>query len=385
LATFIFISNTIMRIAVNTRFLLKGKLEGIGWFTHQTLSRMVLRHPEHEFIFIFDRPYHQDFIFAHNVIPVVINPPARHPLLWWIWFEWSIPQVLKKYKADVFLSTDGFASLRTKIPQCVVLHDLAFVHYPQYIPTLICNYLKYFTKKFAVKATKIVAVSTNTKQDIIATYAVPNSKVEIVFNGAHDLYQPLNYDQKQAVKSQFTNGADYFVYAGSLHPRKNIVNLLKAFAQFKKFTNSTMKLVLVGRLAWLTTEIENALQQHPYKADIVRIDYMDAADLSAVIGAAYCMVYVSHFEGFGIPILEALKCNVPVITSNNTSMPEVGGDACILVDDTDVKSIADAMKKIYNDENLRNHLIANCTVQAAKFNWDDSAEKLFNIVIEMKK
>jgi glycosyltransferase involved in cell wall biosynthesis len=372
-----------MRIAVNTRFLLKGKLEGIGWFTHQTLQRMVIRHPEHEFIFIFDRPFHPDFIFAKNVTPVVISPPARHPILWWIWFEIQIPKVLKKYKADVFVSTDGFASLRTKIPQCLVVHDLAFVHFPKYIPYIISKYLRKFTPKFIAKAKKIIAVSTYTKQDIINTYHTDANKIEIIYNGAHDVYKPLNYDEKMIVKQKFSEGCDYFIYAGSLHPRKNIVNLLKAFAQFKKFTNSKMKLLLVGRLAWLTKEIEATLEQHPYKTDIIRIEYMDAQDLSQVIGAAYAMVYISIFEGFGIPILEAMKCNVPVITSNCTSMPEVGGNAAILVNPLQISEITDAMKKMYNDENFRNLLIANCEKQAANFDWDISAEKFFQIIINM--
>jgi glycosyltransferase involved in cell wall biosynthesis len=372
-----------MRIAVNTRFLLKGKLEGIGWFTHQTLQRMVIRHPEHEFIFIFDRPFHPDFVFAKNVTPVVIFPPARHPILWWIWFEIQIPKVLKKYKADVFVSTDGFASMRTTVPQCLVVHDLAFVHFPKYIPTLISNYLRKFTPKFIKKAKKIIAVSTYTKQDVIDTYGTASDKIEIIYNGAHDVYKPLTYEEKNIVKEKFTNGCDYFVYAGSLHPRKNIVNLLKAFAQFKKFTNSKMKLLLVGRLAWLTKEIEATLEQHPYKNEIIRIEYMDATDLSQVIGAAYAMVYVSIFEGFGIPILEAMKCNVPIITSNCTSMPEVGGDAAILIDPLHVSEIADAMKKIYNDENFRNKLIANCASQSAKFDWDKSAEQFFQIITNL--
>jgi hypothetical protein len=92
-----------MRIAVNTRLLLKGKLEGIGWFTFETLKRMTQNHPEHEFIFIFDRPFDRDFIFAENITPVVIGPPARHPLLFWIWFDFRIPKILKKYKVDLFL------------------------------------------------------------------------------------------------------------------------------------------------------------------------------------------------------------------------------------------------------------------------------------------
>ena len=112
-----------MRIGVNTRFLLKDKLEGIGWFTLETISRIVKAHPEHEFYFFFDRPYDKQFIFADNVKPVVVFPPARAPFLWKLWFDYALPGVFRKYKIDAFISTDGYCSLKTPIPQLLVVHD----------------------------------------------------------------------------------------------------------------------------------------------------------------------------------------------------------------------------------------------------------------------
>ena len=146
-----------------------------------------------------------------------------------------------------------------------------------------------------------------------------------------------------------------------------------------------MKLLLIGRLAWKTKEIEEMLDLHPYKNDIIRYEYMDADKLCEVVAAAYCMVYVSLFEGFGIPILEAMKCNVPVITSNTTSMPEVVGDAGLLVNPENADDIAEKMITIYKDENLRNTLIKNCVAQSSKFDWNTSSEKLYNILTSLKK
>jgi glycosyltransferase involved in cell wall biosynthesis len=374
-----------MRIAVNTRFLLKGNLEGIGWFTHETLKRIVLNHPEHEFIFIFDRPYAEQFVFAKNVTPVVIAPPARHPILWWLWFEFSVPKVLRKYKADVFLSTDGFASLSTKVPQTLVIHDLAIKYNAKYVSKIYAWYINYFTPQFIKKAKSIVGVSTFTLQDISKTYNTPQEKLNLVYNGAHDVYKPSTYEERSATKAKLTDGVDYFIYAGSLHPRKNIVNLLTAFELFKRNTKSDMKLLLVGRLAWKTEQIERALANNKYKTDIVRVQYMEPSDLSKAIGAAYAMTYVSEFEGFGIPILEALKCGVPVITSNTSSMPEVGGNAALYCNPFDAISIADQLMKIFTDENCRNELKANASLQAAKFDWNISAEQLFNVVLKTAK
>jgi glycosyltransferase involved in cell wall biosynthesis len=371
-----------MRIAVNTRLLLKGKLEGIGWFTYQTLERMVKNHPEHEFIFFFDRPYDPSFVFAKNVTPVVVPPPARHPVLFYLWFDWSIPFMLRKYKADLFLSTDGQMSLYTKVPSCLVIHDLAFEHYPKHLVPSQRFYWRHFSPKFARKAKRIVTVSEFSRQDIAKRYHIPESKIDVVYNGAHDAYRPLSWEEREKVKEQYAEGCEYFVFAGALHPRKNVVNLLKAFVAFKKHHRTNMKLVIVGRMAWKFEELAEMREEMRFKEDVKWVGYMNVEELSKVIGGAYALVYASLFEGFGIPILEALQCNVPAIVSNTSSMPEVAGDAALLVDPQDVEDIAAKMGQIYKDEMLRARLIAAAPAQVAKFNWDISARKLWDSMMK---
>src|SRR5690606_36131429 len=153
------ISNLIMRIAINTRLLLREKLEGIGWFTMETTRRLVQNHPEHEFIFIFDRPFAEEFIFSDNITPLVIGPPARHPFLFFLWFEYRIPKILKKYKVDISLSPDGYLSLNTNIPQLAVIHDISFRYRPEDLPRLAGWYYNYFFPRFAKKAKRIATVS----------------------------------------------------------------------------------------------------------------------------------------------------------------------------------------------------------------------------------
>lgn len=366
-----------MRIAVNTRLLLKGKLEGIGWFTYQTLERIVRNHPEHEFIFFFDRPYDPSFVFASNVTPVVVHPQARHPVLFYIWFEWSIPYMLKKYKADLFLSTDSYMSLTTSVPTCLVIHDLAFEHYPEHFVLSHRLYWRHYSPLFAKKATRIATVSTFSKEDISKHYRIDPDNIDVVYNGAHKEYKPLDVVEREAVKQQYAEGCEYFVFAGALHPRKNIVNLLKAFIAFKKRQPTNMKLVIVGRLAWKYEEVEEMKAEMLFKDDVKWVGYMNVDELSKVIGGAYALVYASLFEGFGIPILEALQCGVPAITSNTSSMPEVAGEAALLVDPSDPQDIANKMHILYKDEALRARLVQNAKVQVAKFNWDKSAENLW--------
>lgn len=374
-----------MRIAVNTRFLLHGKLEGIGWFTHEIIRRMVVNHPEHEFIFFFDRPYHADFLFGKNVTPVVLQPPARHPILFLIWFEWSVRKALKKYKADVFISTDGMLSLGSKVPTLLVIHDLAFVHYPEHLPFKFRFFLNYFTPKYAHRADRIVTVSTFSKQDLIEQYHVPENKIDLVYNGAHQAYHVLAFQERQHIKEQYAQGCEYFVFAGALHPRKNIERLLQAFALFKARQRSNMKMLIIGRFAWNSESLRQEMQQNKFKEDIIHYDYMQVDELSKVIGAAYALAFVSLFEGFGIPVLEALQCDVPSIASNRSSIPEVAGDAALYVDPENVQDIADKMMTLYKDEHLHSTLAATCASQASKFNWDRSAEHMYKVMLTLRK
>lgn len=371
-----------MRIAINTRLLLKGKLEGIGWYTHETIKRIVKAHPEHEFIFFFDRPYDPSFVFADNVTPVVFGPPARHPVLFYIWYEMRIPYMLRKYKVDLFVSPDGLTSLTTSVPTCLVMHDLAFEHYPHHLKASIRYYLRYFSPIFAKKATRIVTVSEFSKQDIASTYHIAEDKIDVSYNGAHDAYKPLSWEEREAVKREYAQGCEYFVYAGALHPRKNILNLLKAFVLFKKRQRSNMKLVIVGRLAWKYKEVEEMKEYMHFKDEVYWLGYLDVEELAKVMGGAYALVYASLFEGFGIPILEALQCEVPAIISQTSSMPEVGGDAALLVDPNDPEDIAAKMELLYKDEVLRSNLIRAAGKQVAKFQWDKSAAVLWQSMMK---
>ncbi|GAB1403819.1 hypothetical protein MASR1M74_09970 [Lentimicrobium sp.] len=209
-----------MKIAVNTRLLLYGRLEGIGWFTFENLSRIVRAHPEHDFYFIFDRPYHPDFIFSSNVHPVVIGPQARHPLLYFLWFEFSVNRILKKINADVFLSPDGYMSLRSKIPGIAVFHDLNFEHYPQDLPRAERWYYRHFFPKYAHKVRRIATVSEFSKKDIVGQYGVNPQKIDVVYNGANEQYCPLNDEQKTAAREKFTGGKPYFFLLAPCIPAK---------------------------------------------------------------------------------------------------------------------------------------------------------------------
>jgi glycosyltransferase involved in cell wall biosynthesis len=339
-----------MKIAVNTRFLLNDYLEGYGYFEYEVLKRIVIANPEDEFLFIFDRPYDSRFLFAKNVTPVIAGPPARHPLLWKWWYDVRIPSILRKFKADVFVSCDGFCSLRTKVPQCLVIHDLSFLRYPSFIKRSHLFFYKRYTPKFIKKAKTLATVSAFSKNDIIAHYKTDPGKINIVYSAAKDIFYPLNETDKEATKAKYTDGKNYFVYAGAIHPRKNLLHLLKAFSVFKKRQQSDWKLVLAGRLAWQYDHFIESLKAYKYRDDVVLTGYVEEKELAKIIGSAYVLVYASLWEGFGVPVLEGMRSGVAVITSINSSMQEIAGDAALFANPADHTDIADKMMLLYKNE-----------------------------------
>jgi glycosyltransferase involved in cell wall biosynthesis len=369
-----------MKIAVNTRLLLKGRLEGIGWFMFETLKRITQQNPQHEFYFIFDREYDDLFIFSENVHPVVTFPPARHPLLFYLWFEHTIPITLKRIGADVFCSPDGYLSLRSKVRSHVVMHDLNFEHYPKDLPFLASKHYRYYFPRYAQKADRIATVSEFSKDDIINQYHVLPEKIDVVYNGASDAFRALSNTEKDDVRKKYAAGNPYFVFVSALSPRKNLVNLFYAFDQLKKSDNQGIKLLVVGEKMYWTNEIREAYSQMNYKDDVIFAGRLEFSELTRVLGSALALTYVSYFEGFGIPIVEAFYAGTPVITSNVTSMPEVAGDAALLIDPFSVNSICQAMQQIANDSLLRKSLIMKGYERAKMFSWQKSADLLWDSI-----
>jgi len=371
-----------VKIAVNTRLLLKDRLEGIGWFSFESLKRITQQHPEHEFVFIFDRPYSDDFIFSKNITPVIIGPQARHPLLYHIWFNRSIPKILKKFKIDLFLSPDGYLPLHTKVKTLTVIHDLNFEHYPQDIPPFNRYYYKKYFPKFANVASRIATVSHFSKEDIIKNYGVDENKIDVVYNGANENFGPIAPSIKKLVVEKHTGGKPYFIFIGALNPRKNLVNLLKAFDLFKKTDKLSTQLLIVGEKMHKTNAIFDTYENMNYKADVIFSGRLNGLELQKALASAIALTYTSYFEGFGIPIVEAFYTETPVITSNVTSMPEVAGDAALLVDPFSPEDIAKALNKISTNKELRQSLINKGNKRKLEFHWQKTADNLWSSILK---
>lgn len=371
-----------MRIAINTRLLLPNRLDGIGWFTAETTRRIVREHPEHQFFLLFDRKPDRQFKYADNVTLVTLHPQARHPVLWYMFFEWSVTRWLKNNNIDLFVSTDGWMSLRTHVPTLTVIHDLNFEHANDYLRRSHQRYMKHYFPLFAKKATRIATVSEFSKKDISETYSIDSKMIDVVYDGAHNSYQRLKDAEIARMRDTYTQGHPYFIFIGTVSKRKNLSNILLAFDKFKDSTRSDTLMLVAGNVYQQDEQLKEVLATMHHRDSVVFVGHVSAEELARLLGAAQALVYTSLFEGFGIPIIEAFHTGTAVITSNVTSMPEVAGDAALIVDPYSVDDIATAMRQIDSDEELRQELVMKGLQRKDIFNWDRTAQLLWESMMK---
>jgi glycosyltransferase involved in cell wall biosynthesis len=369
-----------MRIAINTRFAWYGYEEGYGRFTRELSSRLPHAAPDDEFLFLDDRSHAGCLSDAPNLRQRTLGPPARHPLLWKLWYDLRVPSALQQGRADVFFSPDGICSLHTSVPQVVAIHDLAFLRDNSYLPALQRLYYKVYTPEFIRRARKVVTVSECSREDIHRHYPFARGKVEVVYNAADPSFAPMSWEERAAYREALTEGREYFLYVGSVHPRKNLVNLLRAFSLFKKRQRSNMLLLVAGRMAWRNGEFEQALSTFRHRHDVRLMGYVPRDHMPGLVASAYALVYPSLWEGFGIPVLEAMQSGVPVVCSGNSSLPEVAGEAGLYFDPLQPEEMGRQLSLIYRDEALRSAMVARGLERAQRFSWDESARRLLAIL-----
>jgi glycosyltransferase involved in cell wall biosynthesis len=222
-----------------------------------------------------------------------------------------------------------------------------------------------------------VTVSEYSRRDIINQFDVPEDKVDLVYNGANEMYKPISEERKMEIRQARTAGSPYFLFVGSLHPRKNLTNLLKAFQLFRDEFKNDYKMVIVGKKFYLNKPMDEQLEKMKNSDDVIFTGRLSPEELSEVMGAASALTFVPYFEGFGIPLIEAMNCDLPVITSNVTSLPEIAGDAALYAEPASPGSIRDAMVRVVKEKDTRAMLIAKGRERRAMFSWDKTAEGLW--------
>lgn len=355
----------------------------MGRYVVEVTRQLMQRFPEAEFLLLTDRAGEMP-AFPRAYECRVVYPSARHPALFYLWYEWAVPRALRKWRADVFVSLDNFCSLRTPVPTVLAVHDLVYLHHPAAMSRLQLAYYRRFMPRYVRRAERLLTVSEATKADLVQAYGLSPKQVTVAPNGVRPRFTPLSLKHADQVRTSVTGGAPYFIAVGSVHPRKNIDGLIRAFDRFSESETTrrgqhshkpqvSHHLVIVGRLAWQTSAVETALDASPHRDRIHLTGFVDDERLGELTAAADALALLSLFEGFGVPILEAFACGIPVLVSDRSSLPEVAGPGGLTVDPTDTPAIAAALSRLATEPDLRQVLAKAGRDHAQQYTWERSA------------
>jgi glycosyltransferase involved in cell wall biosynthesis len=283
----------------------------------------------------------------------------------------EIPSLCRRLHTDVLHVTYN-ASPWLSCAMVVSVHDVIFHRYPNYFAPRVRLLLSTLLPLTMRRASVILTLSEASKRDIVYYYPFTQDKIIVIPPAAGPL---INLEPDMAMVDIYTGGEDFILAVGTVQPRKNIARLIHAYIRLRQHTITTVKLLIVGRSAWQHSEIQRIAANSPYSQDIVFTGYLPDAVVAALYRACTVFIYPSLYEGFGLPVLEAMACGAPVITSNCSSLPEVAGDAALFVDSYDVEQISRAIEQVLNDVSLRSDLRVRGLRRAACFSWEQTAVK----------
>lgn len=371
-----------MVVVINIDLLFRAYLGEENNYLPDIFNHITHHNPKHKFVFIGDKTSLQQFAERENVIGREIRPKYKHPLLMKGWYAVKLPTLLKKYKADLFVSFDGFCSLITKIPQCLILDELSFLHYPQGIKKRNLGFYKKNMAKYINKANRVITFSTFSKRTIAEHCKIHGEKVYVINKGVKENFLALPEEEKTTVKNKYTSGREYFIYAGPFYSKENLLILLKAFSVFKKRQQTGMKLLLAGKSISGNEQFLKSIASYKYRDDVVLTGPVPENEMAKIIASAYVFVSPFLYESAEIKLAEAIKCNVPVIAALHSAAQEVAGNAALYADVTDYHDLADKMMVLYKNENLHKELIEKSKEIALTYNWAGANNLLWKRILE---
>lgn len=306
------------------------------------------------------------------------------------WTQWRLPLdlYLHRPRPDVFFSPTHYAPRFSPVPTVVSVMDLSYLRFPELFNKSDLYQLKSWTAYSVKKAAKVLTISNSSKDDIIKEYKVSPDKVVTVYPGIKQgvTLEPKIYGMNQ-LQAKYKVSENYILFVGTLQPRKNITRLIEAFSKIKKHDTGIkdVDLVVIGKKGWLYEEILDAPKKYGVEDEVKFLEGVTDEELEVFYKHAQCYVLPSLYEGFGLPVLEAMKHGCPVITSNVSSMPEAGGDAALYVDPEDVDDIAQKIVKLVRDKALQNEMVEKGKKQVTKFSWDKAARETLDVLQDVAK
>jgi glycosyltransferase involved in cell wall biosynthesis len=383
-----------MDIIIDIRALMGGKVSGVEVYITRLLTHLFEKDKTNRYL-LFCNAYAADISdpeYSNNRNVKILRTKIPNKILNISLSLLNFPKLDKyignkqkyflNFKPEVFLMPDlRPVALSKNIRTIQVIHDLSFKHFPAFysIKTRLYHHLLR-VKKQITKADKIIAVSRFTKEDIIKTYKPDQEKIEVIYEGVDENFGSGRGQNKVDLLTKYNIPEDYFLFLATLEPRRNLKRLLEAFAEFKNSTTNHIKLVLAGIK---NEQIFNSTRLKLSK-DVILTGFIAEVDKAELFKNARAFIYPSLYEGFGLPLLEAMKCGTPIITSNKSSMPEIVGDSALTVNPYDSRSIEKAMHKIL-DQRVVAGLKSKMNCQIKKFSWNKCAEQTLKIIESLGK
>lgn len=364
-----------MIIAVNTRLQKNEQPEGYNRYLFEILDRLTKIFPQHQYLLLFDKPPAGEWHFEKNVLPIIAGPDTRNSLRLQYWFNFKVPALLRKHKADVLVSLEGICSQRTRKPQCLLFCDLSFLQ-PAH-KSAKARFYKKFTATFLHKAKTICAVSPYTGSQLASHYGIEKDTITIIPPGISQQFKPLGWEEKETVKDHYADGKAYFLYQGIVSEQANLINLLKAFSLFKKRQRSNMLLLLAGEA---DEKFKKELSTYRLRNDVRLLEHLTLAQLAEVTGAAYALVHPVRYTDLALAPLQALKCNVPIIASNTGASPSLLEDAALYIDPENVTNLAENMMLVFKNEDRARALTEAGRKLLNRYDWDKSANLLMQAI-----
>lgn len=387
-----------MKICIDVRCLIQGRRTGVEEYTLNLLFNLFEIDHENEYVLFFSswkKPKFDFLVFEKYPNVKIKKLKIPNKLLNFLFWYFSWPKIDRLVGgADlIFMPNIIFGAVSSWTKLVLTVHDLSFERYPEFFSSKRRWWHIFINpKKICQRADKIIAVSNSTKNDLISLYKVKPKNIQTIYSAVADKFKPINRNSEKLIKTKEKYHLPYkfILYLGTIEPRKNIISLVRAYNQWREFALNEkrqdlgkFKLVIAGEKGWLAEPIFREIENSRFRESIQIINFVSDEDKEYVYNLASLFVYPSFFEGFGFPPLEAMRCGVPVIVSNNSSFPEVVGQAAIMVDPNRSGEICQAMKEILLNKEFREKIILKGVQKAREFNWQETAREVLKIISEV--
>jgi glycosyltransferase involved in cell wall biosynthesis len=363
-----------MRIAFDGTTLMAGRT-GVGYYTEHLLQHLAQEAPDDELIVVSNRSVDTIGPLPSNVR---VESSWRTPRI--VWMQTQAPRILRQLKVSVAHFTNGMVPLASRVPTVVTIHDMSLTMYPQYHPPRRVLLNRPLVDLAARRADAVVTVSQSAKRDIVRLYGLDPTRVHVVHEAAAPAFKPVrDAAALERVRARYRLADRFILYVGTIEPRKNLPGLLEGFARRRNSGDLPHQLVCAGPYGWLSRDIERRIERLGIGGAVRFTGYVPFDDLPTLYSLAEMFVFPSVYEGFGLPVIEAMACGTPVITGHAGALAEVAGGAVERVERPDPAALGDAIAALAHNPVRRDHLSALGLQRAQMFSWQRAARETLNI------